>query len=119
MSSPLRSRTALLVGALLLSACASGATPEDPFYRTGAAESRVRLTVDNQDFRDGVVYMYWNGVRDRLGLVVGKTKKTFEMDWRSEEVQLEVDFVGHGGFRSETVGVWAGDHLDWVIRPGR
>lgn len=39
------------------------------------------------------------------------------MRWLAEEVQLEVDFVGRGGFRSETMSVSLGDHLSFLIMP--
>jgi hypothetical protein len=52
-------------------------------------------------------------------MVTGKTTETFSMRWRSELIQLEIDFVGGGGYRTESIDVWAGDHLNYVIMPGR
>ncbi|MEC9241634.1 MAG: hypothetical protein VYA48_03170 [Gemmatimonadota bacterium] len=59
----------------------------------------------------------WNTSRRRVGFVVGKTSRTFQMRWLAEEVQLEVDFVGRGGFHSETMSVSPGDHLSFLIMP--
>ncbi len=73
------------------------------------------LTVQNHDFRDATIYAYWRGVKDRVGMVIGKTTKTFTMRWRAEEVRLEIDFVGGGGHFTETIPVWAGDHLEYMI----
>ena len=109
-----------LVSALVATACATGGgQTEDPFSSSGSAEEDVLLTVENNDFRDATIYAYWNGVKRRVGMVVGKTSETFNMRWRSERIQLEVDFVGRGGYRSEMVDVWAGDHLNFVIMSGR
>ena len=46
------------------------------------------------------------------------TRQTFRMSWHNDEMWLEVDFVGGGGYVSERVPVTQGDHLDFVIRPG-
>lgn len=115
-SSTVPSALATVALCLALAGCATTTSRSDPFGG-GFAPEGVRLTVDNQNFRDANVYVYWNGVRDRVGMVIGKTKKTFEMDWRSEEVRIRVDFVGGGGHFSETVAVWDGDHLEYIIRP--
>jgi hypothetical protein len=116
MKRPLR--PAALLSVLALAACASSqsATPrsEDPFSG-GAANEEVLLTVQNNDFRDASIYVYWNGVRDRVGEVTGKTSETFRMSWRSERVELGIDFVGGGGYRSESIDVTQGDHLNFVI----
>jgi hypothetical protein len=53
-----------------------------------------------------------------VGSVTGMTSQTFRMSWRSEEIQLEIDFVGGGGYVSERVPVTQGDHLDFVIMAG-
>ena len=100
--------------------CASGGP--NPFQGPGSGGSDsgyedVRLTVENRDFRDATIYAYWNTSRRRVGFVVGKTSRTFEMRWLAEEVQFEVDFVGRGGFRSEVLGVSPGDHLSFLIMP--
>ena len=117
--SPFR-HSSLLFGLILAMSVAACASPQaastrtdDPFAER--ADQDVLLTVQNNDFRDATIYAYWNGVKTRLGMVVGKTSETFRMRWRSEEVQLEVDFVGRGTFRTERIDVWAGDHLDFVI----
>ncbi|HSH75260.1 MAG TPA: hypothetical protein VLA09_06235 [Longimicrobiales bacterium] len=113
-------RTLAAAGAVTLAlgsaGCASTQEPRSPFDRTGTND-QVLLTVENQDFRDATVYVYWNGVKDRAGFVTGKTTRTFEMTWKSEDVVLEVDFVGQGGFYSERVPVYQGDHLNFVIMP--
>ncbi len=115
----LPSRFALLALALLLGGCAStpgtGQASVDPFSDGGAVSDEVMLTVQNNDFRDATIYAIWSGLKRRVGTVTGKTSETFRMDWRSEEVQLEIDYLGGGGYLSERVPVTQGDHLNFVI----
>ena len=121
ISSRIRSRiqplVGLLPGLLVAVTLVSCATPraDNVFRSTESGDEEVLLTVDNNDFRDGTIYAYWNGVKRRVGMVVGKTSETFHMRWRSEQIELEVSFIGGGGFRSESIPVWEGDHLSWVI----
>ena len=107
----------LLLLALTWAGCATRQAG-DVFRTSGSGDEEVLLTVDNNDFRDGTIYAYWNGQRRRVGMVVGKTSETFHMRWRSEQIELEVSFIGGGGFRSEAIAVWEGDHLNWLIMPG-
>jgi hypothetical protein len=104
--------------ALFAAACASsGNDVPSPFVQ--GDEATVGLTVDNQDYRDATVYANWNGVRQRIGMVIGKTTETFTIPWEDFQVRLEVDFVGGGGFESrEPIGVWPGEHVDFIIMPG-
>jgi len=112
-------RSARTLGAVLvlvISACAPRATAGDPF---GDGEPTLLLTVDNQDFRDATIYTNWNGVRQRVGMVIGKTTQTFTLEWRDYEVRLEVDFVGGGEMKlGERIAVQPGEHLDFVIMAG-
>lgn len=106
---------------LALTACAAGGQSgsQDPFG--GGAPGfgdPVLVTIENNDFRDATVYGYWSGVRERIGMVTGKTSETFSIDWKSEMFSFYVNFVGGGEYRSEEIDVWAGDHLDFVIMPG-
>ncbi|HIF20630.1 MAG TPA: hypothetical protein EYQ27_01690 [Gemmatimonadetes bacterium] len=103
--------------AVTLTSCAQQSRQlESPFNGPREeADQAVRLTVENNDFRDATIYMYWNGMKSRVGRVTGKTSKTFTVEWRSEEAQLGANFLGRGGFRTETIGVDPGDHLNLVI----
>jgi hypothetical protein len=120
---PLPRLISTLVLALAVGGCAAGSpgspTRVDPFsVAAGDDTDEVRLTVQNMDFRDASIYAIWNGVKRRVGSVTGMTSETFRMRWQSEEIQLEVDFVGGGGYVSERVPVTQGDHLDFVIMAG-
>ena len=121
MATSLRNRGVALGIALVVlgtGACASRNAAPTPF--TGGAEESVLLvTVDNQDFRDATVYANWNGVRHRMGMVIGKTTETLSTPWRDYEVRLEVDFVGGGEMKvRDRIPVQPGEHLDFVIMPG-
>ena len=112
----------ILLVAVFFSSCqtAQNEGVEDAFVASGPEQSEVvLLTVENNDFRDANIFAFWDGVRDRVGFVTGKTSRTFRMKWRSERVQIGVDFVGRGGQRSGNVDVWPGDHLNYVIMIGR
>ena len=111
-----RALSGLLLAATLTGCAAQqGGLEQTPFAEARAFDEDVLLTVENNDFRDATIYVYWNGVKRRVGRVTGKTSKTFRMEWRSEEAQLGADFLGRGGFRTETIGVDPGDHLSLLI----
>jgi hypothetical protein len=106
----------LIVG-LLLGACAGRNQLPSPF--DGDTDATIQITVDNQDWRDATLYADWNGVRQRVGMVLGKTSETFRTPWRDYYLRLDVDFVGGGGLPSrDPIQVQAGDHIDYVIMPG-
>lgn len=113
-------RTLALGLALVMAptACATGRATENPFRTGRTGDEEVRLTVRNNDYRDATIYAYWNGARDRVGMVVGKTEETFTLRWRGEEIQLEVDFIAGGRYRTEVVSVYRGDHLEFHIPVG-
>lgn len=112
-----------LASALLLvvtAGCAGRAAVVDPF-RSGAGgrDAPVLLTVDNQDFQDASIFVNWNGPRQRVGSVTGKTKKTFEITWRDYQMWIEVHFLGGGELkRGQPTMVLPGDHIDFIIMPG-
>jgi len=103
--------------ALMLAACAGQNELPNPFSASG--DATIQITVDNQDWRDATLYADWNGVRQRVGMVVGKTTETFRTPWRDYYLRLDVDFIGGGGLPSrDPIQVQAGDHIDYVIMPG-
>lgn len=102
---------------LVLAACAGQSERPNPF--SGAGDETIQITVDNQDWRDATLYADWNGVRQRVGMVLGKTTETFRTPWRDYYLRLDVDFIGGGGLPSrDAIQVQAGDHIDYVIMPG-
>lgn len=97
-------------------ACASSPAPV-PMPMVGATSS-VYLTVQNDNYWDATIHANWGGLRERLGLVTGKTTQTFAFGWRRDDVQFDVRFIGDGGWRSEVVFVHPGDSLALMILPG-
>jgi len=112
-----RAALAVVVTAILAGACSTSAEQPvaNPFDARRGDTEDVLLTVENNDFRDATIYVYWNGMRTRAGTVTGKTSETFRMEWKGEWVQLGVDFLGRGGYTTERVDVLRGDHLNFVI----
>ena len=100
---------------LVLLSCAS--SPERDLFRSAGQGADVRIVVDNRDFSDATVYVYWNGFKVRAGTVVGKSEAVFQLEWRNERLQLEADFVGVGNLWSDVIDVYPGDELKWLIQP--
>ena len=89
------------LGVVLVLATAACATrPASPAQiGEGGEDDTVLVTVRNHDFQDAVIYANWNGLRRRVGMVVGKTTETFRVTWRTNQIRLEVDFIGGGELR--------------------
>ena len=107
---------ALLSTSLLLG-CSHSSRPAPMF---GAAmplgSGSVMLTIKNNDFKDATIYATWSGgMRHRVGLSVGKTTQTFDLEWKSEIVQFEADFIAGRTFTFDPINVWEGDHLELII----
>jgi hypothetical protein len=76
------------------------------------------LEVENQNFRDARIYVIWEGVRTRVGMVVGNTTETFRFEKQQGQLlRVEVDFVAGGGFVTEEMQVWPGETASLVISP--
>jgi len=104
-----------LLSALLLLGCSRNSRPALLFGAARGSGS-IMVTIQNNDFKDAVIYANWMGsTRKRVGLAIGKTSKTFTMEWQTEVVQLTADFIAGGTFNFEPIGVLEGDHLDLII----
>lgn len=116
-----RSRATLVGIVVLASAACSVVRPntESPSPFVEQRETTIQITVDNQDFRDATLWANWNGTKQRVGMVTGKTTETFTTPWRDFQVRLEVDFIGGGTMPSrDPILVSAGEHIDFIILPG-
>lgn len=98
-------------------ACASSHRSGDILSEQDVVRDLVLLTVDNQNFKDATIYARWNGERRQIGTVTGKSQHTFELEWRSHRILIEVDFVAGGHYRSNAMDVDRGDHLKFIIGP--
>lgn len=104
-----------VVSTMALAGCAHQ-QPDNPLRGVAGRDSPVRITVQNQDFYDAVIYAHWSGsTKERVGMVTGKTTQTFETTWRSETVRFEADFISGGSVFFDPIDVWGGDHLDLVV----
>lgn len=87
------------------------------------AASPVTLTVENRNWQDIVVYGVMDGTRDRLGMVVSATSKTFTLRGghmsRGGELYFIADPIGDShNFTSERVQVQPGAHIEWTLESG-
>ena len=104
-----------LLSASLLMGCAR-APRSAPLFGAVRGSGSVTVTIQNNDFKDAVIYANWQGsTRKRVGLAVGKTSQTFTMEWQSESVQFVADFIAGGTFPFDIIQVFEGDHLDLII----
>lgn len=79
---------------------------------------RISILVDNQEFNDATIYLFRNSSRYRLGIVGGKSSREFTTAWQFPEMQLQVSFLGGGGFTTERIAVSPGDDLQLIISVG-
>jgi len=102
--------------ALTLSGCLAmrGGDPMDGANRTGP----VTLMVDNQNFKDARIYVIWDNHRQRAGMVVGKTRQSFELDRRfGGDLRVHIDFIAGHSYTTDPLHVWPGEILELVIPP--
>ncbi len=105
----------LLFSTTLLVGCVRTEVP-DPLSVRSKFGSVVRLTVQNNDFKDAVIYANWEGsTRRRVGLATGKTSQTFTFEWGGPVVRFEADFIAGDRIFIEAIEVLEGDHLDLVL----
>lgn len=106
----------LVVALATLTACAhSGERPA--FARRGGQGNQVTVTADNQNFLDATVYALWNGQRDRVGMVTGKTSQSFAIPFKGSDLRIQIDLIGGSSMTTDPIGVFEGDELDLVIPP--
>lgn len=106
----------VLLGPLLLQGCA-GNYGNNPFQGS-AGQNEIQVTIRNQNFSDASVYAIWRaGSRVRLGSVTGNSTRTFSTAWRGEVIRFEIDFLGGGGYTTQSYPVNEGDHLELTLRP--
>lgn len=105
----------------LLVAAGQGCQPfarEAPSGWDDAPGDSFVLEVENQNFNEARLYARWNGMRERIGSVVGNRSQNFTLRWRTGDLRVEVDFLAAGGFISDPVVVNPGDTVVFRIPPG-
>ncbi len=105
-----------LVATLLASACVGGGGPS-PFERAGAQEpTRIRVSVDNQNFNDVRVYSITIRGRRSLGQISGRSRATFDVDWGGpDDIRFGLEFLAGGSYETPRVTVSAGDRVEVYI----
>ena len=113
-----RVRFALLSIALFGATACAHAGNRPLFSRApGRGGDKVTISVDNQNFLDANVYALWNGQRDRVGMVTGKTAQDFDVSFRNGDLQLEIDLIAGQTMTSDRISVFEGDNVQLVIPP--
>lgn len=117
-------RTLMMLPVLLLfvalqSACAMPWQDDRPVPASqDEMEETVLLDVDNRNFQDARIYLLWDGIPDRAGMVTGKTQETLRVESRPGELQIQVDFVAGGSRLSDPIQVWDGETVEVLIPAG-
>jgi hypothetical protein len=108
-------RLLVLSAALVAVGCASRGRAIEP----GASQD-VQITVENQNFKDAVIYAIWGaGPRNRLGMVTGNSTQTLRTPLRGGgDLRIEVDFIAGDDVVTQSMGVFRGDHIQVTIPPG-
>ena len=96
-----------------LTACSSlGASPFDD----GVDPGTVHVEVDNQNFYDATIYVVSGAGERRLGVVPGKTEKTFVARLVvPDNVRLRVRMLAGASFTTEVLSANPGETLLLII----
>lgn len=107
----------VLVVSVGMAACSALGTGGDNPFEGAVAEEVLRVTVDNQNFKDATVWARWNGTRVRVGRITGNTSRTYDIRYRTDAVSFEIDFLAGGTHYGREITVSPGDHVRMTIPP--
>lgn len=116
-----RRLTPVLLGVfiILLAGCGRFLGQENSVWTVDdTRDDTFSIEVRNDNFNQARIFAIWNGDRRRLGSVGGNQSETFTLDWRTQDLRLEVDFLAGGGFVSDRIAVNPGDRLFFRIPAG-
>lgn len=90
----LPARAVLTLATLLaLSGCAASAL-RSPFGGGADGEGAIRIEVRNFNFADATVHLVRGVERVRLGVVTGKTDRSYDVAWpRTQSLQVDIDLL--------------------------
>lgn len=97
--------------------CSALGTGGDNPFEGAAGEEVLRVTIDNQNFKDATVWARWNGTRVRVGRITGNTSRTYDIRYRNDAVSFEIDFLAGGTHYGRQITVSPGDHVRMTIPP--
>ncbi|MFV2007333.1 MAG: hypothetical protein ACC667_07795 [Longimicrobiales bacterium] len=102
--------------AVALTACASpGAGPFDD----GVEPGTIHVEVDNHNFYDATVYVITGAGERRLGIVRGKSEKTYVARLLAPgEVRLRVRMLAGGSFTTDPMNTIPGETIQLIIPAG-
>ena len=105
----------LFLALIATTACASN-TQGNPFQGGPDGERTIRIDVRNLNFSDATLYALRGAERVRMGIVTGKTDRTFTVPWTvSLPLQIEIDLLAGDRCTTRALPVDPGDHIDLQI----
>ena len=85
---------AVLTFALLFSSACAATQAGNPFDAPAQGESTIRIEVQNLNFADATLFARRGSERIRMGVVTGKTDRTFDIPWTiSYPLQVEINLL--------------------------
>ncbi len=101
--------------ALGLTGCALNRGPER--MPDGGEADQVEIQVKNHNFADATLHALKGGERIRLGIVTGKTDKSFRIPWRfTVPLRIEIDLLAGPACVTRSMQVDPGDIVEVQIR---
>lgn len=92
-----RRRFGLLLGLLMVAACARSVPVEDgpDLSELPEEEGEIVVRIDNQHFQQAVIVAHLGGRRIRLGEFEGKTRRVVRIDWQDRDLYFEVRLLAN------------------------
>jgi hypothetical protein len=107
--------TVLLLASLAASGCAAG-TQGSPFQGGADGERSIRIEVRNLNFSDATLHALRGSERVRLGIVTGKTDRSFDVPWTlSLPLQIQIDLLAGERCTTRPMQVDPGDVIQLQI----
>ena len=104
---------AMFAVAVLFGACASTGGPDSPY---GGGSNRITIEVDNLNWSDATLWAHKGGARQRLGVVGGKKRARFDMEWSySQTLEVEIDLLAGSRCITPTLSVDPDDIIELQI----
>ncbi len=85
---------ALLTLALLFTSACAATQAGNPFDAPAQGESTIRIEVQNLNFADATLFARRGSERIRMGVVTGKTDRSFDLPWTiAYPLQVEINLL--------------------------
>jgi hypothetical protein len=84
----------------------------------GPVDDNIYVRIENQNFYDATIHIFWNSERRRLGWVVGNTEETFTTPYRfGALLSFEVTLLAGPSFTTDPMSVGPGEEVIVTIPP--